>query len=350
MLYRNVRVRVFSCQLPDEIVSSADIEGWLAPMYERLRLPAGRLELMTGIQCRRLWPRGTLPSTVAAAAGRRALEQAAVHPEQIECLLNCSVSRDTVEPATSTAVHRLLALPSRTVNFDISNACLGVLSGMLVVANMIELGQIETGLVVAGENSRPLLETTLQRLNGDPTLSRQDIKPWFASLTIGSAAAAVLLTRAAPGEPGLRLRAAAHGCDTRFDHLCRGDADTAMDGAAAPVMQTDSEELLVRGVDVARQTWQAFKSETGWSEATPGLVCTHQVGRAHRQKLYEALGLDLARDFSTFAELGNCGSASLPVTAALALEARPLRPGQNVALLGIGSGINCLMLGLEQVG
>ncbi|OPZ24928.1 MAG: 3-oxoacyl-(acyl-carrier-protein) synthase 3 protein 1 [Lentisphaerae bacterium ADurb.BinA184] len=348
MLYRHVAVQALACHLPEEVVSSAEIESRLAPLYGRLRLPAGRLELMTGIRARRLWPRGMLPSAAAAAAGRRALEQAAFPPERLDCLINGSVSRDTVEPATSTAVHRLLGLPAHTVNFDLSNACLGVLSGMVVLADMIELGRIQAGLVVAGENSRPLLETTLERLNGDRTLSRQDIKPWFASLTIGSAAVAVLLTRATPGQPGLRLVNATHRCNTRFDHLCRGDADTGMAAAATPVMQTDAEELLLRGLDVARDTWDAFKAETGWTESTPALVCTHQVGRAHQQRLYQTLGLDLARDFSTFAELGNCGSASLPATAALALEAHPLAAGDRLALLGIGSGINCLMLGLEQ--
>jgi 3-oxoacyl-[acyl-carrier-protein] synthase-3 len=67
----------------------------------------------------------------------------------------------------------------------------------------------------------------------------------------------------------------------------------------------------------------------------------------HRRKLYETLGLDLARDFSTFETLGNTGSVALPATLALAAEAGALRTGQRVGLLGIGSGLNCLMLALE---
>ena len=75
-------------------------------------------------------------------------------------------------------------------------------------------------------------------------------------------------------------------------------------------------------------------------------IC-HQVGSAHRRKLYEALGLDLAKDFSTFETLGNMGSVSLPATLALAAEAGAVRAGDKVALLGIGSGLNCMMLSLE---
>ncbi|MEO7413086.1 MAG: 3-oxoacyl-[acyl-carrier-protein] synthase III C-terminal domain-containing protein, partial [Opitutaceae bacterium] len=73
----------------------------------------------------------------------------------------------------------------------------------------------------------------------------------------------------------------------------------------------------------------------------------HQVGSTHRRKLYEALGLDLGKDFSTFEQLGNTGSVALPATLAAAIDANAVREGDRVALLGIGSGLNCLMLALE---
>ena len=70
-------------------------------------------------------------------------------------------------------------------------------------------------------------------------------------------------------------------------------------------------------------------------------------GSTHRRKLYEALGLDEAKDFSTFETLGNTGSVALPVTLAQAVAAGAVREGDRVALLGIGSGLNSLMLALE---
>jgi 3-oxoacyl-[acyl-carrier-protein] synthase-3 len=114
-----------------------------------------------------------------------------------------------------------------------------------------------------------------------------------------------------------------------------------------PMMQTDAEELLNRGLDVARKTWTVFKSELGWTDDTPDIICTHQVGRVHRRRFYEEVGLNPDRDFSTYEFLGNCGAASLPVTAAIAAERGRIRPGDKLALLGIGSGINCMMLGVE---
>ena len=112
-------------------------------------------------------------------------------------------------------------------------------------------------------------------------------------------------------------------------------------------MQTESELLLEAGVAAAQATWEAFKTGTGWTDSTPDRIICHQVGSVHRRRLYETLKLDVARDFSTFEVLGNTGSAALPVTLTRAAAAGVVRSGDRVALLGIGSGINCLMLGME---
>jgi acyl-CoA:acyl-CoA alkyltransferase len=53
------------------------------------------------------------------------------------------------------------------------------------------------------------------------------------------------------------------------------------------------------------------------------------------------------KDFSTFEYLGNMGTVSVPITAALADERDFLETGDRVAFLGIGSGLNCMMLGIE---
>ncbi len=347
MQYCDVCLETFGYALPPQVVSSSDLEGRLAPCYERLRLPEGRLELMTGIRERRFWEKDTLPSQAGAQAGRHAMDLAGFGPDRIDCLLNCSVSRDFVEPATATSVHRLLGLPGHALNFDISNACLGLLSGMVTVANMIQLGQIRTGLVVAGENAGPLVETTIRALNSDTTLSRREIKPYFASLTIGSVAAAALLTHRDLSRSGHRLLGGAHFSNTNYNHLCQGDVAGGMSGDSAAMMQTDSEELLVRGVEVAEKTWSLTEQQLQWTPQTPDLICSHQVGRAHTELLFRTLGLDMAKNFSTFEFLGNCGSASVPVTAAMAAEKGLLKAGDRLALLGIGSGINCMMLGIE---
>ncbi|HNQ24508.1 MAG TPA: 3-oxoacyl-ACP synthase III [Phycisphaerae bacterium] len=347
MRYRHVCLEGFGYALPAQVVTSAQLEHQLAPVYERLGVHAGRLELMTGIRERRFWDVDTLPSDAGALAGRHALAKAGVAAEDIGCLLHTAVSRDFLEPATASIIHDKLELPPTATVYDISNACVGFMNGTLALANMIELEQVRCGLIVAGESGRSLVESTIKDLCRTQNLSRQQFKNAFASLTIGSGAAAVVLTHDSVSRTGHRLLGGAVRSATQHHHLCLGTGDVGFDREAAMLMNTQAETLLVNGCALAETTWQAARVELGWTNADVQRCYCHQVGSTHRDKLYAALGLDPALDFSTFEYLGNVGSASLPLTMALGLEERPAAAGERIGMLGIGSGLNCVMLGVR---
>ncbi len=340
--YSQVCLHTIGYELPPRVVSSEQIEARLSSLYERLRLPAGRLELMSGIKERRLWPPGTRPSQAATLAGRRVIEKADLDPQDIECLVFTSVSRDMMEPATASFVHDNLGLSPATLIFDISNACLGFLDGMVMLANMIELGQVANGLIVSGETAEDLLESTLLALQGDETLTRKGIKPAFASLTIGSGSVALYMQRTQKGDHRPRLVHGAWRANTTHSGLCHG----GQQGGNTILMATNSEELLHRGVETAQATWEKFSGKTGWREEDIDRFFCHQVGSAHAKLLFEKLGLSPEKNFETLQILGNVGSVSAPITMAMAMEQGRFHSGQKGALLGIGSGINCMMLGV----
>ncbi|MEO0054164.1 MAG: hypothetical protein RLZZ50_111 [Verrucomicrobiota bacterium] len=342
MRFKHTVIESLATALPDEALSSAEIERRLSPLYERLRLPEGRLELMTGIRERRVWPAGTRPSDASAAAGRAVLARSGLKAEQVELFIHAAVCRDMLEPATASFAHRKIGLPATAQIFDLSNACLGWLNALTVAAGLIESGQIRCALVCSGENGGPLVEQTLKTLLGAP-LDRNGIKPFFANLTIGSGAVAAVVCHESLLPAGARAHRLCGGvarAATAHSELCTGDTH----GADALAMQTDSEALLVAGIELARDTWSAFTAEFGGE--FDRTIC-HQVGSTHRRKLYEALGLDLAKDFSTFETLGNTGSVALPATLAGAVDAGAVKAGDRVALLGIGSGLNSLMLAVD---
>ena len=342
MRFENVAIETLEYALPDEIWTSADIEARLAPTYQRLGLPEGRLELMTGIKERRFWPRETRPSAASARAGEAVLAKTSFARCDIDLLIHAAVCRDRLEPATAAYVHGLLDLTGKTQIFDLSNACLGFLNAMLVAGSMIESGQIERALIVSGENGRPLVENTVQQLL-DPGLTRKTIKPFFANLTIGSGAVGALLChkdlvpRACP-----LLTAAVVETDSSANNLCQGDS-----AGDALEMMTDSEELLVAGIQVAERAWKQFTQITGWDAETPECIITHQVGKAHSRELFKALKLDLRKDYTTFEVLGNVGSVSCPITFARAIKEGRFVVSQKAALLGIGSGLSSLMMAVE---
>ena len=347
MRFEQVCLESFGYVLPERVVSSAELERRLAPVYERFHLHEGRLELMSGIRRRRFWADGTLPSEAASRAGRLALEVSQTSGDEMGCLFHTAVSRDFLEPATATVIHHNLRLSPLATVYDISNACLGFANGMINLANMIELGQVRKGLIVAGESSRQLVEATVAELLGNPDLTKQQLKRAFTSLTIGSGAVALVMAHESVSKTGRRLLGGAVRAATDHNELCRGSADTGFGREAQMFMRTDSETLLIHGCELAAETWADFRSTLGWSDDDVDHCYTHQVGVAHREKLYESIGVDVAKDFSTLEFLGNVGSVSLPITMAIGVERRPPAAGARIAMLGIGSGLNCVMLGVK---
>lgn len=343
MFFKNVVIESLAYALPDEVCTSQAIEQQLSSLYQRLKLPEGRLELMTGIQERRLWPKGMRPSEAATLAAKKVLQKTTLNPDTLGMLINASVCRDRLEPATAVYVHAALGLGPKMQIMDLSNACLGFLNAMFVVGSLIDVGAIQAGLIVSGEDARPLLEHTIALLL-NKNLDRHTIKPYFANLTIGSGAVAAILAHSSVAQ-GIRLCAGVGRAYTQAHYLCEGDHA----GGGLWDMQTQSEALMEAGIDLAKANWADFKSLLNWHEDSPDSLLCHQVGRQHLKALYAGLGLSLDKDVSSYTHLGNMGSASLPITLALGLEQQRIQPDSRIALLGIGSGLSSLFLGLGKI-
>lgn len=344
MIFENVRLAAHGYIIPPRAFSSTEIEDRLEPLYTRLRLPTGRLELMTGIRERHFWEGAKLPSEASADAGRRALAAWGGDSSRIQLLAHCGVCRDRLEPSTAAYVHGLLGLAGDCQIFDISNACLGFLNGLALVAGLIESGQIRRALLVSGENGWPLLNHTLRTLVERRDLDRKSIKPYFANLTIGAGAVAWVVTHPddAP-ENALQLCGGVVETDSSANKLCQGDT---ADGHGLEML-TEAEALLEAGLDVAGRAWSRFQRYLGWgADEIDRFVC-HQVGRSHQRQLIERLGLDPALDFTTYETLGNVGSVSLPITLARAVESEAIQRGNRVALFGIGSGLSSMFMGVQ---
>jgi len=344
MNFEDVVLAGIGVTIPETRVTSDEIEEQLAPLYERLRLPEGRLALMSGIQSRRIWAEGTVPSGPSIQSGQSILDHLDFPLREVRCLIHASVCRDFLEPATASRVHHELGLPADCWVYDVSNACLGVLNGAVQIASMIQAGMIRAGLVVGTENSRPLLTATVEALNRDTSLTRRSVKPAFASLTIGSGSCAWLVCHRDLCPRGPQIGSAIAVANTRYHDLCRSDQDTAGAGMM-PLMETDSEELMEQGIATGVSALERLLAASGWSRSEIDRTVCHQVGVRHRDAMLEAMRLPSDRDVVTFPVLGNTGSVALPLTVAAAAARNQLSDGNRVAMLGIGSGINSVMVG-----
>lgn len=347
MKYTRVFLEAIGYELPPVVITTVDLEQQLRPVYQALRIAEGQLEAITGIAERRWWEPGYPLSRGAALAAQKALARTSVKPDDLDVLIYAGVCREGFEPATACRIAAQVGVKPSAAVYDLSNACLGMLNGILDVANRIELGQIRAGLVVSCETSRDIVTSTIERMLRAP-LDMELFKFSIATLTGGSGAAAVLLTDGsfAGGSQRKLLGGMTHTAP-EFHHLCSWRVDTDPTTPWWEVMTTDSVGVLNNGVALGLRTWQAFLPEMGWTPERIDKVICHQVGSTHRETILKTLNIDPRKDFSTHAYLGNIGTVSLPLTAALAEEREFLQPGDLVGFLGIGSGLNCLMLGWQ---
>lgn len=308
------------------VKTSAEFDEIIGDSYTRNGLRPGMLTKLAGIQERRWWEEGQSFVDGAVDAGRAALEQAGVDPSRVGLLINTSVSREHLEPSIAVAVHRALGLQTSCLNFDLTNACLGFVNAMQLAATMIDAGQIDYALVVCGEGSRTPQERTLARLSSQDATA-EDITSQFATLTLGSGAAAMLLGRASEHPEGHRVVGGVTRAATEHHELCVGDFTE---------MRTDAQGLLVAGMSLARDLWEDAAEEFDWSDMDRYIV--HQVSRVHTAKTAQSLGLDESRIPLTFPTLGNVGPAAVAIT--LAKEVDALKRGDRVLMMGIGSGLN----------
>ncbi len=121
MKFNNVVISGMANSIPEKVITSAEIEDHLLPVYRKLKLPAGRLELMTGIKERRYWDPGTRPSDLCTTTANSLFENSNIKPSDIGIVIHASICRDFLEPATASVIHHNLKLNDSCILFDLSN-------------------------------------------------------------------------------------------------------------------------------------------------------------------------------------------------------------------------------------
>jgi 3-oxoacyl-[acyl-carrier-protein] synthase-3 len=337
MLFENVCIEGMGYVIPDRVIKTSWIEEQLLPVYKKVGAPKGFIERLTGIKEHRWWDDGIVVSDGAAMAGEQTLLNADIQREEIQCLINTSVCRDYIEPATAAIVHHKLGLEPTAVSFDVVNACLGFLNGMVIVANMIELGQIDTGMVVAAEDPKEGQLATIEKMLNDPP-SRSTLRDNLASFTLGSASVGMILRHKSKSKTGKRLLGGVTYSNTENCQLCV---------AQTTWMRTKSTALLREGAKVVVKTWDRFKESFGWSNKTVDRLFTHQVSEPQRQIILRKLKFEPGIDYPTLEYLGNTASVAAPISMAIGLDNGAFKDGDKVILFGVGSGINSIVLAIQ---
>jgi 3-oxoacyl-[acyl-carrier-protein] synthase-3 len=335
MQFENVRIEAVAYELGPERVSSTDLEEQFSETLARLKIRPGILESLSGIRERRFWPFGTKPSEVATLAARKVIEISGVDPQKIGCMINTSVFRDYIEPSTASLIHGNLRLPESCLNYDLGNACLGFVNGIFNVALMVESKMIKHGLVVAGEAGRDIIESTIQHLRRED-VSKADFMQNIATLTLGEGAVAMMLSHRDATRSHHRINGAVSLAATEHNQLC----------VASPTqMRAYPSKLLVASANLIAKTWKlATKTLERWNDDQIDLYAPHQVSTHNTLAVIRAIGATESKCKLTFPWLGNTGPVGLPTALAMAGEEGQVKEGDHVGLMGVGSGLNCMLM------
>jgi 3-oxoacyl-[acyl-carrier-protein] synthase III len=291
--------------VPERIVSNATVaEG--AGVTEQW------IVHRTGVHERRHVSEGERLQDLATAAGRRALEEAGVHAEDLDLVLVATLTADELTPNCAPLVAHDLAA-RRAGAMDVSAACTGFLSALALATAQVEGGRAENVLVIGADVLSRFVDKTDRGT---------------AALFADGAGAAVV----APSTNG----------DGRIGHIV-----LHCDGSGAQSIRAghDDQTIHMQGHDTFKAAVHRMSEAT--IEATEragldlddiGLFVYHQANARILAAVGERLGLDSARVINSIDRYGNTSAATLPIALADARERGMLDPGMNVLLAAFGAG------------
>ena len=294
-----------------------------------------QLERLTGIHERHVVGPGETSFTLAAGAARDCLSHSQHQASDIEMLISTSISRSkgrfsqSFEPPLSLYIKQAIGA-TQAVNFDLSNACAGMLTGVFILQDFISRGEISRGMVVSGEYISHLSWNAARQIRS--LYSKQ-----LASLTLGDAGAAVMVERA-PSGSGIDVI----GFTTLAEHsrLCLAFPSSVGPGAQ---MYTKSRTLhKVATEDMVPLIAEAIR-EAGIDVADIDYLIPHQTSaraiHAGTREFVRQLGARPKHVVVNLEEYGNTSSTTLFVALHKYLEEEKIHKGDRVMLLALASGV-----------
>jgi 3-oxoacyl-[acyl-carrier-protein] synthase III len=151
------------------------------------------LEELTGINNRPVVGKGEYSLELATKAITQCLKLSRHSPADIDMLVSCSISRYCgpdfkylTEPSVAAKLAAEIGFNPSAITFDITNACAGMFTGIILADSLIKSGSIRRAMVVSGEFITHIMSNAQKEIG-------EGIDPQLASLTVGDAGAALIL-------------------------------------------------------------------------------------------------------------------------------------------------------------
>lgn len=321
--------------LPEKVVTTQELIDQMATA------PQFDLEALTGIHTRRWRGQQEDSYTLARDAALKCLEKSQYQVSDLDMIVCCSITHFRgsffqMIPSFSKNLKTDLGMRDTALNFDITNACAGMLTGVSIVSNMIKSGAIKTGLVISGECITPIAESAIREIS-------EPIDPQFASLTVGDAGAACIIDGGGNESEG--IYEVSLMCLPEFAELCIGQPSEQNAGV---VMYTDAMSIHKEVIDRLPLYLSCLMESYGYSAEDIDFIIPHQTSARAIESAME-LCLPLMQSSAgsghepevlfSVGEFGNTASTSHFVVLYDKLKKGKIKPGSRILPIALASGI-----------
>jgi 3-oxoacyl-[acyl-carrier-protein] synthase-3 len=316
----SARIVGLGTSVPDRVLTNADMERLVETSDEWILA-------RTGIKERHVVAEGESVATLAVEAGRRALAEAGMTPEEVEMLVFATATPEQPIPSTATIVQPMLGL-TRATCFDIAAACSGFLYALRIARQFIVNREVSTAMVIGAE-----------------TLSRYtDYTDRATCILFGDGAGAAVLSACEPGE-GI-LRSAWHSDGTYADFIQMPGGGSRYPPnigkhieARLPFIKMRGNETFKVAVRSLTEVCGEVLESAGVSTADIKLFVPHQANQRIIDAVGDRLGLTKEQVYVNLERYGNTSSASIPLALREALDRGLVQRGDLILMAAFGGGL-----------
>ena len=333
MSSRGIRIISAGSALPARCVTNDDLSKVMETSDEWIRS-------RSGIGSRQYCGEGESCLTLAAEAGRRAMRNGGVSPEEIRVIIAATSSGDYIVPSMAAMVQKELGIPEEVTAFDLGAGCTGFVLA-LAAARGILLG------MEAEEEAGRETEASRETKTGRNTEAGRETRAPKA-LVIGCEQLSSLLDRDDRGTAILFGDGAGAAVISLSDGLfcqkswSRGDDHALrLNGVGRPDqhIRMQGQEVFRFAVHALKQGIDEVLSETGLTMDDIDYVLCHQANARiidHTARQYRGSAEKFLMNIET---RGNTSAASVPILLSEAVERNTFRPGMRVILAAFGAGL-----------
>jgi 3-oxoacyl-[acyl-carrier-protein] synthase-3 len=306
--------------LPKKVLTNKDFEAMVDTSDDWIMS-------RTGIRERHVVGPGESVATLSVEAGKKAMADAGVAPEEIELVILATATVEQPIPATAAIIQPALGVKKATC-FDISAACSGFLYALHVARQFIITGEVKTAMVIGAE-----------------TLSRYtDYTDRATCILFGDGAGAVVLKAAPAGEGVLRSALHTDGAYADFIQMPGGGSRFPPNvkehiDAKLPFIKMRGNETFKVAVRAITEVCQEVLTGAGVGVENVDLFVPHQANLRIISAVGDRLGLPAEKVYVNLERVGNTSSASIPLAMQEAIDRGVLKRGHLVLAGAFGGGL-----------